>query len=67
MGLADALSSERYTGDTGSSEEVSSRMYTLSSPEDERTSEFLDESLSAAEPVLQTELEACILGWERQI
>ncbi len=64
MGLADAQSSERYTGDKGSSEVASSRMRTLSSPEDDETSEFIDESLSAAEPTLQTELEACILGWE---
>ena len=46
----------------------SSRTRTLSSPEDDESFEFIDESLSAApEPVLQTELEACILGWEREI
>ena len=39
---------------------VSSWTRTLSSPEDDESSEFIGESLSAPEPVLQTELEACI-------
>ncbi len=60
LGLADALSSERYTGDAGSSEEASSQTRTLSSPEDDESFESIDESLSAPpEPWQQTELEAC--------